>query len=357
MNPKYLKSSTVIFSIVLLISACEPNEGFKINGVLHGNYEGYLYLYFDEYKDSSLVQNGKFSFEGKIPNNVMFRAYFSTQRTSAMNKNFFLENKDIQMDVSIEERKINDYPIDWFTINKISGTQTSLIEKDYDSFKESHQHDSDWRNKNYSKIDEIVTKYPRSQYAGDLVRIATSDSLLDTLILQRIFIKLDSTAQDSDMMNRIRRIIYPSRSQKIGKTMMDFELLNEVGESINTEQYRGVVLLIDFWASWCKPCIAQFPEMKKIYQEYSDKNFKILSVSIDRNKALWESALEKEQLPWDNVWDSNFNSSKIQEAYDVDYIPSTYLIDEQGTVVAFNPSFEKLEAFLSEKIKLEVPKL
>jgi peroxiredoxin len=353
MNSKILKLSAVIFSIGLLISACEPNEGFKINGVLHGDYEGYLYLNYGQFRDSSLVQNGKFSFEGKIPNDVVYSTYFSTQRTSAMNKNFYLENKDIQMDISIEERKINDYPIDWFTINEISGTETSLIEKDYDSFKENHQHDSDWRNKNYRKIDEIVTKYPRSQYAGELVSPAASDSLLDTLMLQRIFIKLDSTAQDSDMMKRIRRIIYPSRSQKIGKTMMDFELLNEVGKSVNTEQYRGSVLLIDFWASWCKPCIAQFPEMKKIYLEYSDKNFKILSVSIDRNKALWESALKKEQLPWDNVWDSNSYPSKIQEAYDVHYIPSTYLVDEQSTVVAFNPSFEKLEAFLSEKIKLE----
>ncbi len=353
MTLKFLKLFVAVFSIALSISSCESNDNYKINGVLDGNFKGYIYLNYGEIRDSSLVQNGKFYFEGKIPNDVVYSTYFSTQRTSATNKNFFLENKDIQMDVSIEERKINDYPIDWFTINEISGTETILIEKDYDSFKESHQHDSDWRNKNYRKIDKIVSKYPKNQYAGELVSTATADSLLDTLMLQRIFIKLDSTAQDSDMMKRIRRIIYPSRSQKIGKAMMDFELLNEVGESINTEQYRGAVLLIDFWASWCKPCIAQFPEMKKIYQEYSDKNFKILSVSIDRNKALWESALQKEQLPWDNVWDSNFNSSKIQEVYDVHYIPSTYLVDEQGTIIAFNPSFEKLETYLKEKLKLE----
>ena len=353
MTLKYLKLFAVVFSIALSISSCEPNDSYKIKGVLNGSFKGYIYLNYGEIRDSSLVQNGKFYFEGKIPNEVVYSAYFSTNNISAMNKNFFIENKNIRMDISIEKKKFNATVIDWFTINEISGTETSLVENDYETFKESHQLDNDWRNINYRKIDEIVSKYPKNQYAGELLSTATADSLLDTLKLQRIFIKLDSTAQDPDLMMKVRRIIYPSRSQKIGKAMMDFELMNASGELIKTEQYRGSILLIDFWASWCKPCIAQFPEMKNIYRKYRHQNFKILSVSIDQKKEQWKSALEKEGLPWDNVWDSNSYPSKIQEAYDVSFIPNTYLVDEQGTIVANNPTFEKLETYLKEKLKLE----
>jgi len=85
--------------------------------------------------------NNKFHFEGKSSDEVVFSTYFSTKRTSAMNKIFFIENENIIMDITIENKKINDTEFDWIIINSISGTKTSLIEKEYEDFIIKHQKD------------------------------------------------------------------------------------------------------------------------------------------------------------------------------------------------------------------------
>ena len=140
--------------------------------------------------------------------------------------------------------------------------------------------------------------------------------------------------------------IFPVESSQVGKSIIDFKLPNKNGELIDTNIYRGSILLIDFWASWCAPCRKQLPEILKLYEKYKHKNFKILSVSLDKSTEKWVSALEKEQMIWDNVIESKEFNSEIVKSYDVNAIPSTFLIDEKGKIIANNPSFQNLENYL-----------
>lgn len=348
---KKLKLFIVNLLVVFALLSCTVDDSFEISGVLHGSYKGYLYLNYDQFRDSILVQNGKFYFKGKIPNEIVYSAYFSTDGVSAMNKIFFLENNKILIDVSVEKKTINSTVIDWFIINEVTGTTTSLLEKDYENFKKQHQNETDWRIKNFQKIDEFATKHPSNQYVGELLNAVSSDSIIDTIALRRTYIKLDSTSQDPDLMMRIKRRLYPSLSRLIGKPMHDFKLKNENGRTIKSSDYSGQVLLIDFWATWCKPCISQFPEMKRIYQKHKHKNFKIISISIDRNKEIWENFLQEEESIWINLWDSNIYPSIIQKSYDVSVIPSTYLINEEGIIIAHNIELEKLDSYLQKNLK------
>src|SRR5690606_16140873 len=98
-------------------------------GVIRGGgYQGIIYLDFNETRDSFLVKDNRFHFKGKLPDTIATVAYFSTNRTNAMDKSFFLERGNIKVDISIEQKKINTTELDWITINSVSGTETSLMQ-------------------------------------------------------------------------------------------------------------------------------------------------------------------------------------------------------------------------------------
>ncbi|CAA9200802.1 Thiol-disulfide oxidoreductase ResA [Flavobacterium collinsii] len=133
--------------------------------------------------------------------------------------------------------------------------------------------------------------------------------------------------------------------------MMNFMLPNENGVIISTNQFRGSILLLDFWASWCEPCRKQIPEITKVFEKYKNKNFKILSISLDKDKNKWLSASAKEKIQWDNVLEVEEFSSCILKGYEVNTIPATFLIDLDGIIIAENPTIQELDNYLIENVK------
>src|SRR5690606_36311153 len=105
-------------------------------------------------------------------------------------------------------------------------------------------------------------------------------------------------------MRSIKRIIYPQESLKIGSKIMDFELMDIEGVKTSILDYRGSLLFIDFWASWCAPCIKEFPKILDIHKAFEDESFKILGVALEENRANWLKAVNKNQLLWKNVIDT-----------------------------------------------------
>lgn len=338
----FLCFTTILFSQ-------SKRDYFTLNGIIRGNYQGYLYLHYDDVKDSCLVINNKFYFKGKMPNVDV--GYFDTGKPTSMERDFYLENEEINMSVNVEKKTINNTEIDWIIIDSIVGTKTSLIEKDYETFKTKHKNDKDWQIKYYTKLDEIVSKYPKHPYSLDLLLRASWDSLADNQRLQDIYKKLDLKSQNSESLLILRKNIYPVESSKIGESIINFKLPNEKGVLIDTNQYKGSILLIDFWASWCAPCRKQIPQIAKVFEKYKDKNFKILSISIDKNKKKWLSALEEEKMQWDNVLENKEYLSKIVKEYGITTIPATFLIDMDGIIIANNPTIEELENYLNKNIK------
>lgn len=106
-------------------------------------------------------------------------------------------------------------------------------------------------------------------------------------------------------------------------------------------------ILIDFWASWCKPCRKEIPNLKKLYELYAAKGFQIISISIDKKEKEWQKALDEEQLSWPNFLDNG----EVASLYKVKFIPTMYLIDEQGTIVCENLKGEELSNKLAELFK------
>jgi len=139
----------------------------------------------------------------------------------------------------------------------------------------------------------------------------------------------------------------------IGEMAPDFTQNDPDGKPVKLSDFRGKYLLVDFWASWCGPCRMENPNVVKTYNEFKDKNFTILGVSLDRENGrdAWLKAIEKDQLTWHHVSDLKFWNNEAAKLYMVRAIPDNFLIGPDGRIVARGLRGDKLREKLEELIK------
>jgi peroxiredoxin len=119
-----------------------------------------------------------------------------------------------------------------------------------------------------------------------------------------------------------------------GAKAPDFTLPTVTGEEFSLASLQGHIVILDFWASWCAPCIAEMPTVKEIYAKYKDKGLKVVGISMDNSKAAWMKSIDKIQIPWLHV--SSLKGMKrcpVAELYQVYAIPKLYIIDKEGKIV------------------------
>lgn len=133
---------------------------------------------------------------------------------------------------------------------------------------------------------------------------------------------------------------------KEGAVVKDFTLLNEKGTEVSFSSLKGNYVLLDFWASWCGPCIEEFKTLKGVYAKYKGKApFEILSISTDKSEVSWKGALKSQQLPWVQMHDLTGDEAIATSRFAVTALPTTFLIDPDGKIVAKNLRGKELEAY------------
>lgn len=158
----------------------------------------------------------------------------------------------------------------------------------------------------------------------------------------------------ADEVEKAKLRIDAAKQTQIGSVAPEISLESPTGEVINLSDLRGKVVLVDFWASWCKPCRIENPNVVNAYNKYADKGFEVYSVSIDggprqpNGKADWINAISQDKLPWkSHVLD--FGGNEVANTtYNVRSIPNTFLLDRDGVIIAKNLRGPALEAKLEE---------
>jgi thiol-disulfide isomerase/thioredoxin len=138
------------------------------------------------------------------------------------------------------------------------------------------------------------------------------------------------------------------RSLVAGTKFPDFSEADLNGQPLSVAKFKGKVVLIDFWATWCGPCIAELPNLKQAYEQYHPKGFEIIGISLDSDKGKLTGFLEKEKMTWPQYFDGLGWKSKLGQQYGVNSIPATYLLDGEGNIVAKNLRGAALEKELAK---------
>ncbi len=342
-----LQLTLIVLSILSLsCTTNKPQNSFVLNGTIKGEIPEYLFLHYGTVKDSVLVENGQFHFKGKV--NAPTPASFSILGISVMTKDcFFIENNNMLMNVNVEKKSMKGYDINFISIDSMSGSKTELIRNDFEFYESTHNKDVDWNTKLFKKLDTIITNNPSNNYSTYVFIEQLRKENLNKKQIEKLYHKIDTSELSKVQLEDINRIINPSQTLEVGKQLMDFSLTNTKKELISTKDFKGKVLLIDFWASWCAPCRKQNPDLLKVYKEFKNNDFEILGVSIDKDLDKWMSAVKKDGLVWENVIDTRGQESEILAKYGAtNSVPQNFLIDKNGLIIAKNISVNDLKKYL-----------
>ena len=119
--------------------------------------------------------------------------------------------------------------------------------------------------------------------------------------------------------------------------------MTPAGEKIKLSSLRGKYVLVDFWASWCRPCRAKMKELKEVYPKLQKKGIIVCSISLDEKREQWEKATREDGIVWANTCDLKpFRTNEIAAAYKVTSVPTLFVIDPRGVIISQNPSLEEI---------------
>ncbi len=143
----------------------------------------------------------------------------------------------------------------------------------------------------------------------------------------------------------------PPGPPQIGEAAPDIELDKLDGQPVKLSSLKGQVVLVDFWASWCKPCRIESPNLVRAHSKYKERGFTIFSVSLDHDRDKWLKTVKKDKLTWLHVSDLRGWQSEGAKVYQVKAIPASYLLDSNGIIIAHNLRGDKLRSTLDRILK------
>lgn len=143
-----------------------------------------------------------------------------------------------------------------------------------------------------------------------------------------------------------------SEALQVGQEAPEISLPTPQGDTVRLSSLRGKLVLVDFWATWCAPCVEEQPELRALYKKYDggteDGSFEIFGVSLDRNRDNWLAGIERFHIDWIQVSDLLFWRSPVANDYTIQGLPFNVLVDEQGTIIASNLHGTELEDFIAD---------
>lgn len=243
------------------------------------------------------------------------------------------------------------------------------------------------------QLKELVTKIGNKLEEGDNTeeKLAPELKEFDALlakhkgekteeVAQILFMKatlymqvFDNTEKGIELMNELKRefpeskqsknadlVLEHARKQeaakKIRSTLMegakfpDFDEKDVEGKPLSITAYKGKVVLVDFWATWCRPCVAELPNVLEAYEKHHANGFEIIGISLDNDKAKLEKFTKDKKMTWQQYFDGQGWNNKLSTKYGVNSIPATYLLDVEGKILAKNLRGPALEAAVAKAL-------
>ena len=386
-----MKKIVLIASMALVVFSCnkvKKNE-FLISGTAKGVEDGKSVILQRQDPltgmiialDSTKVKGGKFELKGKTTEPT-FNVLQIAKPDSKVG--FILEEGEIK--VVVDKDSINKttvkgtYNNDEFTTFKKDSeksqkaTQKKLMDfqtKNMAAMNEAQQ------KKDTVVINRLMKEYNGMQKEASNMYTVYAEghpkSFLTALIVEGMFnmpspdaekIKKIYNGLDSDLKKtkigvsikeKLEKLTHPTSAASglpkwsdLGKVAPDFSAKSPGGVAISLKQSLGKITIIDFWASWCGPCRKENPNVVAIYNEFHSKGLNIIGVSLDNNLEKWKKAIEKDKITWIQVSNLKEWEDPIARLYQVNQIPTTFLLDAEGKFIAKDLQGDALRNKISE---------
>lgn len=328
---------------------------FYIKGNFQGIDTGSLILYSSLNKviDTVPIKNGKVEIFGKNINTELLSVlvlkdyYINT---------FFVEHANLELNLNMETHKFsvtggkeNNLRNNFNSINEPIFLKYSNYRKQLNKAQDNEDiktyialADSFFSVENQF-IKNIEQQILKKQFGYYLLSSLNAGAISYSYFEKRrsLFEKLPSSIKNSTFGQEIDSSIKSQKDSKqklINKTAFDFQLPDSVSNFTSLKDFKGKYVIIDFWASWCVPCLKELPLLRKVSSETKSENIVFISISIDAKRDQWLKAMSKNYIPWLSL----LADSKTKQAFNINSIPDKILIDPRGKIIASNLSIYEL---------------
>jgi thiol-disulfide isomerase/thioredoxin len=197
-----------------------------------------------------------------------------------------------------------------------------------------------------------ITDNPDSYVSSLILEQQVTSGQIDPAEAQLLFDQLEGNIKKTKSAQNIQKLLSPENVEEnkespgVGDVAPDFQAPNPNGELVSLYNTKEKFTLIDFWASWCKPCRDQSPELVELHNNYRSKGVTIMSVSLDRKNESWLQAIKNDNLNWTHISNLKHWQDPIAAEYNVRSIPELFLIDEKGAVLARSHDLASIKSIL-----------
>ncbi|HEY8780106.1 MAG TPA: TlpA disulfide reductase family protein [Mucilaginibacter sp.] len=373
------KTFLCIMALLPLLAFAQEPQPFLIKGKVGAfNAPARVYLIYqlgaNRVIDSAQISNGSFNFKGQIVNPtpaflVIDRkgAGLNALDSTVDNLSLFIDkgefavtSPDSVAKAQITGSKINDDNKKLMAQLKPLIAQAQKLRAEESGASPSQQNTAEFQNAMQAKHKELQVA---EKATLKLFILANPDSYLSLLALNSVggpspdpaeldplYDSLSQRLKDTETAKVFKKSLDVLRNTAIGVMAPDFSQNDVNGAPVKLSSFRGKYVLLDFWASWCGPCRQENPNVVKVYNKYKDKNFTILSVSLDKadGRNAWIEAIKNDGLTWTQVSDLKFWNNQVAALYAITSIPANFLIDPNGKIIARDLRGDDLETKLGE---------